>query len=76
MEDVLATLGGDDRPTGASGGHFGRLWAEKGEPKNCMDGSWGRLGALLAALGGPGSLEEDILELFYLGKNGKNYLKK
>ena len=35
----------------ASGGHFGRLWAEKGEPKNCMAGSWDRLGALLAALG-------------------------
>ena len=35
----------------ASGGHFGRLWAEKGESTNCMDGSWGHLGALLAALG-------------------------
>ena len=23
----------------------------KGEPNNCMDGSWGRLGAVLAALG-------------------------
>ena len=38
-------------PASASRGHFGRLWAEKGESKNCMDGSWGRLGAILAALG-------------------------
>ena len=35
----------------ASGGHFGRLWAEKGESTNYMDGSWGRRGAILAALG-------------------------
>ena len=58
----------------ASGGHFGRLWAEKGESTNCMDGSWGHLGALLAALGPVlGRLSHPREEAW--GVSGKSFLE-
>ena len=61
-------------PRSASGGHFGRLWAEKGESTNCMDGSWGHLGALLAALGPVlGRLSHPWEEA--RGVSGKSFLK-
>ena len=50
------------------------LWPEKGELKNCTDGSWGPLGALLARLGTilgllppPGGWPGRLREVFFEG---------
>ena len=54
----ISPPGGPKRASGALLGRRRRqvglrraLWVGKGEVKNCMEGSWDRLGALLARLG-------------------------
>jgi len=86
-------LGSPKRASGDLLGRLGRqvglrraLWVGKGEVESCIEGSWDRLGALLARLGpllvvfptrgeGPGRLPEVIFEAFF-GRPGREAKKR